>query len=107
MTDYTSIGLNVYLQPINAPSSAAGFISAYAFDSNNERSAITNSFLQDASVTNAKIVSLAADKILAGTVTVALGIGGANVTIDGGNNRIIVNDGTNDRIIIGQQAGGF
>lgn len=107
MTDYTSLGLNNYLQPINAPSSASGQISAFAFDSNNERSAITNSFLQDASVTNAKIVSLAADKILAGTVTIALGIGGPNVTIDGGNNRIIVNDGDDDRILIGKQENGF
>ena len=107
MTDYSALGLNNYLQPLNAPSSASGQISSYAFDSNNERSSITNTFLQDASVTNAKIVSLAVDKLLAGTVTIALGIGGPNVTIDGANNRIIVNDGDDDRILIGYQNVGF
>jgi len=31
----------------------------------------------------------------------------ANIKIDGANKRIIINDGTNDRILIGYQAGGF
>ena len=30
-----------------------------------------------------------------------------NVKIDGANNRILINDGTNDRILIGKDAGGF
>ena len=32
---------------------------------------------------------------------------GANVKIDGANARIIINDGSNDRILIGYQSGGF
>ena len=31
----------------------------------------------------------------------------ANVKIDGANKRILINDGTNDRILIGFQSGGF
>ena len=34
-------------------------------------------------------------------------VGGANVKIDGANGRILINDGTNDRILIGYQSGGF
>ena len=32
---------------------------------------------------------------------------GANVKIDGANARIMINDGTNNRILIGYQSGGF
>ena len=34
-------------------------------------------------------------------------VGTGNVKIDGANKRIIINDGTNDRILIGYQSGGF
>lgn len=34
-------------------------------------------------------------------------VGNGNVKIDGANKRIIINDGTYDRILIGYQAGGF
>jgi hypothetical protein len=107
MTNYNNLGLNQFLQPMSSPVSESSFVNAYSFDSNNERSAITNTYIQDQAVTNAKIVSLVADKITAGTVTVTLGVGGANVTIDGANNRIIVNDGTVNRVLIGYQSGGF
>lgn len=39
--------------------------------------------------------------IAAGTLTVALEVGGANVKIDGENGRIIVHDSINNRIVIG------
>lgn len=107
MIDYTSIGLNLYLQPVNSPTITQTRVTGYGFDSIADRGVIINSLLQDNSVTNAKIVNLDADKINAGTVTVQLGVGGQNVTIDGANNRIIVNDGTNDRILIGYQENGF
>jgi hypothetical protein len=111
--------LNEFLQPLNAPvTQSSQQVTGYDFLSNNERGAFISQGLfgtavigefnvKDAAITNAKIVDLDADKILAGTVTVSLGIGGANVTIDGANNRIIVNDGTNDRVIIGKDTGGF
>lgn len=34
-------------------------------------------------------------------------VGDGNIKIDGANKRIIINDGTNDRIIIGYQLNGF
>lgn len=34
-------------------------------------------------------------------------IGNANITIDGANKRILVSDGTNDRVLIGYQENGF
>lgn len=46
----------------------------------------------------------------AGTAQVLSGdiqIGVAGVKIDGANKRILINDGTNDRILIGYQASGF
>lgn len=66
--------------------------------------------LADGSVTNAKISSISADKIETGDITVLVDIGSSSsgfVRIDGENNRIIVNDGTNDRILIGYQSAGF
>jgi len=107
MIDYSNIGLNLYLQPVNSPTITQTRVTGYGFDSIADRGVIINSLLQDNSVTNAKIVNLDADKINAGTVTVSLGIGGANVLIDGANNRIVINDGTNDRVLLGFQENGF
>lgn len=39
---------------------------------------------------------------------VDIGIGkGGYIRIDGANKRIVINDGTNDRVLIGYQASGF
>jgi len=79
-----------------------------------EDSAITGDKLDDGSVdtinivdyavTDAKITSLAAEKILAGDLVVAVDVGNPTtgyVRLDGDNNRIVVHDGTNPRIVIG------
>lgn len=61
--------------------------------------------IQNLAVTDAKIASLAVEKLLAGELTVAVDVGDPAtgfVRIDGGNNRILVNDGTNNRIVIGE-----
>jgi hypothetical protein len=42
-----------------------------------------------------------------GTNENALNIGSGNVVIDGANKRIIINDGTDDRVLIGYDSGGF
>lgn len=71
---------------------------------------ITTAKLADLAVTTAKILSLSADKITTGDLTVQVDVGTAGsgyVRIDGANTRILVNDGTNDRILIGYQASGF
>jgi len=49
----------------------------------------------------------ASDISTGGTVSVAMNLGETNVKLDGANKRIIINDGTDDRILIGYQSGGF
>ncbi len=58
-------------------------------------------------VSDPKIISVAVDKLTTGTLEVVMDVGSGNVKIDGGNKQILVNDGTNDRILIGFQSGGF
>jgi trimeric autotransporter adhesin len=58
----------------------------------------------DYAITDAKITSLSANKILAGDLVVAVDVGNPTtgyVRLDGVNNRILVHDGTNPRIVIG------
>jgi len=71
--------------------------------------AITTAKIQDAAITNAKINSVSADKITTSTLTaqVNVGSGSGYVKLDGQNNRIIINDGNVDRILIGYQLNGF
>ena len=55
-------------------------------------------------VTDVKITSVAAEKILAGDLVVAMDIGdpaSGYIRLDGPNNRMVVNDGSDDRIVIG------
>lgn len=89
--------LNSFLQPVGAPITTRPVTSAYEFDGVTERNLITNS----------KVREIIADKIAAGTIVVSVGIGGANVTIDGENSQILVNDGTVDRVLIGKDTDGF
>ena len=79
--------------------------------------AIINSKLKDAAVnenkiaseavTNAKIKNMVVSKLLTGTISVVANVGDGNVKIDGSNKRILINDGTNDRILLGYLAGKF
>lgn len=111
------LGLNQFLIPENSPINNRRFIDGFEFDGKYERSTVTNTFLQDgvitaikigdAQITNAKIDSVSADKITAGTVTVAMDLGDGNITLDGASKRILINDGTHDRVLIGYQSGGF
>lgn len=73
---------------------------------------ISNRNLLPTSVKNRNVETISADKITAGTVLVQIPIGSGGATdgyilIDGENNRIVVNDGTYDRVLIGFQSGGF
>ena len=47
------------------------------------------------------------ENVAAGTNAKVLNVGHGNVKIDGANKRIIINDGTNDRVLIGYYAGLF
>lgn len=82
-----------------------------------------NAKIQDNSITNSKIRNLTADKIDAGTIDASVitvtnlnadEIASGKIESSDGktyfdldNNRIIVNDGTNDRVLIGYQLNGF
>lgn len=94
MTYYETLGLNEYFQPLNAPISAGAAVDPYTFDSGYERGAVTTSHIK----------YLSADQIGAGTVVVSINIGSSSagsVILDGANNRIIVHDGTTNRVVIG------
>ena len=62
------------------------------------------------SATFSAYATTAAALLKAGTSQALTGdfnLNDANVKIDGANKRILINDGTNDRIIVGYSAGGF
>ena len=102
--DYRELGLNQFLQPINAPISSSGAVSSYEFDSNYSSNIVRTTTVQDNAITNRKITSVSADKISAGTVIVSINLGTATtgyIKLDGANNRIVVNDGTVDRVYLG------
>ena len=59
--------------------------------------------IANASITNAKISSISASKITTGDLTVPVDVGNpasGYIRLDGENNRIMINDGTYDRMEI-------
>jgi hypothetical protein len=44
---------------------------------------------------------------ISGSLGDRIQVGGNNVIIDGGNRRIVINDGVHDRVLLGYQSGGF
>lgn len=96
MPTFQTLNLNPFYTSNSSPLiQRDSYVSAYNFDANNERGAVTTT----------KVQFITADKIAAGTVTVAMNlgtsIGDAYILLDGANNRILVNDGTTNRIVIG------
>lgn len=66
--------------------------------------AVGESNIGDGAVSNAKISGVSVNKLLAGDLLVTADIGNPTTgytRLDGENNRIIVNDGSDDRIVIG------
>lgn len=67
--------------------------------------------IANSAVTDDKIDSVSVGKLIAGTISVVANVGSlsgtAGIKIDGEKNRITVNDGTNDRVLIGKLAGKF
>jgi hypothetical protein len=97
---YTDIGLNDQLRAVNSLAGGTSqFVSSTEFDVNND--------IPSGYIDNSRVRNITADKIDAGTVTSLLYIGGSSIYIDGANKRIIVNDGTTDRILIGYGSGLF
>lgn len=65
--------------------------------------------IEDAAIDNAKIANVSADKLLAGVIAAGdIFVGPSNqIEIDGINERIVVSDGTYDRVILGNLGTGW
>lgn len=68
---------------------------------------LSNVSVQENNIKEFMVESLSVAKLEAGTIEVAMNVGGSNVLIDGGNTRIVINDGSNDRILLGYLSGKF
>jgi len=93
-------GIKIYDASGNEVFSVAGQLTSSGLGD----SSVTTTKIADLAVTNAKITSMAADKITTGDLVVAVDVGNPSTgftRLDGVNNRIIVNDGTTNRIVIG------
>ena len=118
MNDYSYLGLSPLLNSKNSLSERPNTLtSSLDFDSTYERGVINTVQIRDAAIDNAKlgtavigtanIGTLSFNEISGGTISVTANMGGTRIRLEGGNSRIIVNDGTTDRILIGSQLGGF
>lgn len=65
-----------------------------------------DSYVQDSAVTTAKIKTISAEKIITGTLGAGteISVGDNNVKISG-DGTIIINDGSDDRVLIGYDGG--
>jgi hypothetical protein len=70
-------------------------------------SANIDTILEAGSISDKQVKNISADKITAGTFSAITKVGDTSVSIDGEQKRIIVNDGTNDRVLIGKAVGLF
>ena len=69
--------------------------------------AVTDEKIAKLAVMDGKINDVSAGKFTAGTLAALVALGVSNILIDGVNKRIIINDGTNDRVLIGYYASLF
>jgi len=105
---YLEEGYNEFLERIDFNESTDR-LSSLDFDSALARHSVGTQLVGDEAITTAKIKSLVADKITTGTLGVGtvINVGETNIKIDGTGRQIIINDGTNDRVLLGFQSGGF
>ena len=117
MADYEYLGLNSQLNSVTSPANNQTDTIGYRFDAELERGAIRKSMMGTNVIGNAQIGTavigtanigtLSFNQMSGGTITVLANLGTGNIKLDGANKQIIINDGTNDRILIGYQSGGF
>lgn len=67
MAEYA--GLDQYLRPVDLPLQAGTLVSSYQFNSETDRSAVDTVQMRDLSITNAKLGTISASKIIAGTIS--------------------------------------
>lgn len=96
MPSYLDSGFNENLIRSQYPDSMA------QYDSVNISDIISGTSLGDQ-----QISGLSASKIRAGIIAAITKLGDDSVVLDGEERRIIVNDGTNDRVLIGRLVGKF
>ena len=112
------LNLNPFLFPNNSPYvQNLGLTSAYDFDYQNEAGIITNGKIRtltadkivsgtiDASVITVTNATVTPENISSGTVNTTISIGSASgsayVRMDGPNNRFVTHDGTVTRVVLG------
>lgn len=91
-TNWEAEGYNKYLTDQVNPS-GSGYMTASDF----------NAQVQDNSITTIKIAELSANKIVSGILYST----DLKTYFDLDGKRMIINDGTNDRVLLGYLAGGF
>ncbi len=99
------MNLNEFLQPIGSPITRYTGDNSYLFNSETQRgSFVSERLFGQAVIPSLAIKDLEASKLTAGDILVAINVGTSNTgyqRIDGVNNRFVTNDGTTNRIAIG------
>ena len=117
----TQGALNAYLIPVGSPyEQNNGQISGYQFGYQNEDGVISeaqiafeavgNAQIGTAAIGTANIGTLTFNQISGGTINVLANLGtgsGGSIVLDGANKRIMINDGSYDRVLIGYLSGAF
>ena len=75
---------------------------AQMYDSSN-----VSEIIGEGAISDPQVSKMSASKLTAGILSAVTQIGDESIFIDGEERRIIVNDGTNDRVLIGKLAGKF
>lgn len=102
-TNYRQLGYDQYFRFIDPTNNR---VSSVTWDSQTEDGSVFEQKIANGSITDAKIKNMSADKITASTLVAPVNVGdgesGAFVKLDGPNNRLLVNDGVTNRIIVGK-----
>ena len=103
---YLDLGFNSFgLRRVQSQAPISANMADYLLELS--ESSIGTKIIKDLAVKDGKIESLSADKITAGTFSAVNNVGSTSVKIDGENKRIIINDGTKDRVLMGFLQNGF
>ncbi len=76
------------------------------FDAPNNRILIGNDIILNG-VTGQITVGSGANQIIINGPSSRIEVGTTNLKLEGANRRVLINDGTDDRILMGYQSGGF
>lgn len=95
MPSYLESGFNQYLIRTN-------------YSPNNKVDNVSiEEIISGASIGNSQIAQMAANKIVTGKFGLIPSSGNTGILFDADENRIVINDGTNDRVLMGRGVGLF